>query len=88
MFKGVSFGADLGASGEAVFNTGMVGYPENLTDPSYRGQILCLTYPLVPPPYGYIIVGKGQKDNIVGQPGMHRHSDKHGAQLMLRIASQ
>jgi len=36
-----------GKSGEAVFNTGMVGYPENLTDPSYKGQILCLTYPLV-----------------------------------------
>jgi carbamoyl-phosphate synthase small subunit len=33
--------------GEVVFNTGMVGYPEALTDPSYRGQILCLTYPLV-----------------------------------------
>ena len=34
-------------SGEVVFNTGMVGYPEALTDPSYRGQILVLTYPLV-----------------------------------------
>ena len=39
-----------GKSGEAVFNTGMVGYPENLTDPSYKGQILCLTYPLVNAP--------------------------------------
>jgi carbamoylphosphate synthase small subunit len=34
-------------AGEVVFNTGMVGYPEALTDPSYRGQILVLTYPLV-----------------------------------------
>ena len=34
-------------AGEVVFNTGMVGYPESLTDPSYRGQILILTYPLV-----------------------------------------
>lgn len=34
-------------SGEVVFNTGMVGYPEALTDPSYRGQILVLTYPLI-----------------------------------------
>ena len=34
-------------AGEVVFNTGMVGYTESLTDPSYRGQILCLTYPLV-----------------------------------------
>ena len=33
--------------GEVVFNTGMVGYPEALTDPSYRGQILVLTFPLV-----------------------------------------
>jgi carbamoylphosphate synthase small subunit len=34
-------------AGEVVFNTGMVGYTEALTDPSYRGQILVLTYPLV-----------------------------------------
>jgi carbamoyl-phosphate synthase small subunit len=34
-------------NGEVVFNTGMVGYPEALTDPSYRGQILVLTYPLI-----------------------------------------
>jgi len=44
---GKSFGADTSISGEVVFNTGMVGYPEALTDPSYRGQILVLTYPLV-----------------------------------------
>ena len=44
---GFSFGADVAAAGEVVFNTGMVGYPEALTDPSYRGQILCLTYPLI-----------------------------------------
>lgn len=44
---GKSFGAEVSRSGEVVFNTGMVGYPENLTDPSYRGQILVLTYPLV-----------------------------------------
>lgn len=44
---GNSFGATNSVSGEVVFNTGMVGYPEALTDPSYRGQILVLTYPLV-----------------------------------------
>ena len=44
---GISFGAKRSISGEVVFNTGMVGYPEALTDPSYRGQILVLTYPLV-----------------------------------------
>ncbi len=46
-FEGTSFGFDASTSGEVVFNTGMVGYPESLTDPSYAGQILCLTYPLV-----------------------------------------
>ncbi len=44
---GFSFGARSAAAGEVVFNTGMVGYPEALTDPSYHGQILCLTYPLI-----------------------------------------
>jgi carbamoyl-phosphate synthase small subunit len=38
---------DVFGSGEVVFNTGMVGYPESLTDPSYRGQILVFTYPLI-----------------------------------------
>jgi carbamoylphosphate synthase small subunit len=45
--RGLSFGAQVPMAGEVVFNTGMVGYPEALTDPSYRGQILVLTYPLV-----------------------------------------
>ncbi|KAI2660811.1 Carbamoyl-phosphate synthase [ammonia], mitochondrial [Labeo rohita] len=45
--KGYSFGHDRSAAGELVFNTGLVGYPEALTDPSYRGQILTLTYPIV-----------------------------------------
>lgn len=46
-FTGESFGADESVSGEVVFNTGMVGYPQSLTDPSYKGQILVLTYPLI-----------------------------------------
>ncbi len=46
-FQGTSFGFEASTSGEVVFNTGMVGYNESLTDPSYCGQILCLTYPLV-----------------------------------------
>jgi carbamoyl-phosphate synthase/aspartate carbamoyltransferase len=44
---GQSFGADKSISGELVFQTGMVGYPESVTDPSYRGQILVITFPLV-----------------------------------------
>ncbi len=46
-FKGWSFGYDGPTDGEVVFSTAMVGYPESLTDPSYSGQILCVTYPLV-----------------------------------------
>ena len=47
IFNGMGFGFSTTAIGEIVFNTGMVGYPETLTDPSYSGQILTLTYPLV-----------------------------------------
>ena len=47
VYSGRSFGAPVPAAGEVVFNTAMTGYPESLTDPSYRGQILCLTYPLI-----------------------------------------
>lgn len=46
-FQGYSFGYRNTAHGEVVFNTAMVGYPESLTDPSYSGQILCVTYPII-----------------------------------------
>jgi len=46
-FSAWSFGYQGSVSGEVVFNTAMTGYPESLTDPSYAGQILVLTYPLV-----------------------------------------
>ncbi len=46
-FEGRSFGYENPTAGEVVFNTAMVGYPESLTDPSYAGQILTVTYPLV-----------------------------------------
>ena len=46
--QGYNFGAsDKNVSGELVFQTGMVGYPESITDPSYKGQILVVTYPLI-----------------------------------------
>lgn len=45
--EGNSFGYEKSAAGEVVFSTGMVGYPESLTDPSYQGQILVMTYPLI-----------------------------------------
>ncbi|KAL2426525.1 Carbamoyl-phosphate synthase arginine-specific small chain [Exophiala dermatitidis] len=47
IFQGTSFGARSNISGEAVFTTSLVGYPESLTDPSYRGQILVFTQPLI-----------------------------------------
>lgn len=47
VFEGKNFGADKSVAGEVVFSTGMVGYPESLTDPSYLGQILILTYPII-----------------------------------------
>ncbi len=46
-FKGKSFGYEQPIAGEVVFNTAMMGYPESLTDPSYAGQLLTMTYPLV-----------------------------------------
>ncbi|KAK4875623.1 hypothetical protein RN001_012045 [Aquatica leii] len=46
-FYGESFGAKKAIDGEVVFQTGMVGYPESLTDPSYHSQILVLTYPII-----------------------------------------
>lgn len=46
-FHGKSFGYEKPVAGEVVFNTAMTGYPESLTDPSYAGQIMALTYPLI-----------------------------------------
>jgi carbamoyl-phosphate synthase small subunit len=59
-FKGSSFGAENPIAGEVVFNTGMVGYPESFTDPSYSGQILALTYPLI----GNYGVPGAEKDSL------------------------
>ncbi|KAK3339226.1 arginine-specific carbamoyl-phosphate synthetase small subunit mitochondrial precursor [Neurospora tetraspora] len=47
VFQGTAFGANSNISGEAVFTTSLVGYPESMTDPSYRGQIIVFTQPLI-----------------------------------------
>ena len=47
VFRGQGFGAETSASGEVVFTTSMTGYQEVCTDPSFRGQIVCMTYPLI-----------------------------------------
>jgi len=62
IFHGHSFGSKKPVTGEVVFNTGMVGYPESLTDPSYRGQILVLTYPLIG---NYGVPGYEKEDNLL-----------------------
>ena len=60
-FVGWSFGYDTNTVGEVVFNTAMTGYPESLTDPSYAGQILVTTYPLIGN-YGVPDTGLGEND--------------------------
>ena len=62
VFCGWSFGFDGEAVGEVVFNTAMTGYPESLTDPSYAGQILVTTYPL--------IGNYGVPDTGIGEDGL------------------
>src|SRR5215831_1563195 len=61
VFEGIGFGYTTSIVGEVVFNTGMVGYTETLTDPSYRGQILCLTYPSIG---NYGVPGIGEEDDF------------------------
>ncbi|TAK65682.1 MAG: carbamoyl-phosphate synthase (glutamine-hydrolyzing) small subunit [Bacteroidetes bacterium] len=79
VFTGTSFGYEGSISGEVVFNTGMVGYPESLTDPSYRGQILVLTYPL--------IGNYGVPSNII-QEGISRNFESNNIQISALIVSE
>ena len=75
---GYSFGAEKSISGEVVFNTAMVGYPESLTDPSYRGQILTLTFPLI----GNYGVPSDEKDDI-GLPAFFESDKVHISALLV-----
>mmetsp|Transcript_9667 Transcript_9667/g.20835 ORF Transcript_9667/g.20835 Transcript_9667/m.20835 type:complete len:1576 (-) Transcript_9667:1003-5730(-) len=77
--RGYSFGAPVDIEGEVVFNTGMVGYPEALTDPSYRGQILVLTYPLIG---NYGVPDESEKDSL-GLPKYFESADIHIAGLVV-----
>jgi carbamoyl-phosphate synthase small subunit len=63
-FEGISYGKTKPMAGEVVFATGMMGYPESLTDPSYKGQILILTYPLIGN-YGVPDQSLWESDNIM-----------------------
>ncbi len=64
LFLGKGFGAEATVVGEIVFNTGMVGYPESMTDPSYAGQVLCFTYPLI----GNYGVPSSEEKDVFGLP--------------------
>lgn len=65
---GQSFGADKSIAGELVFQTGMVGYPESITDPSYRGQILVITFPLVG---NYGVPSRDEMDDLLNDLPAH-----------------
>lgn len=77
-FEGKSFGYDKSIAGEVVFYTAMTGYPESLTDPSYTGQILVSTYPLIG---NYGVPTDQMKDNI------HAHYESHKVHISGLIIS-
>ena len=68
VFNGRSFGSEKSVAGEVVFYTAMTGYPESLTDPSYTGQILVSTYPMI----GNYGVPVGAQEN-----GIHKYFESH-----------
>ncbi|EOD21046.1 carbamoyl phosphate synthetase [Emiliania huxleyi CCMP1516] len=78
-WEGVAFGAKVGVAGEVVFNTAMVGYPESLTDPSYRGQLLCLTYPMIG---NYGVPDLDSRDDI-GLPTFFESEKIHATALIV-----
>lgn len=71
----------MSISGEVVFNTGMVGYPEALTDPSYRGQILVLTFPLIG---NYGVPDESVKDDL----GLPKFFESHEIHISGLIVSE
>jgi carbamoyl-phosphate synthase small subunit len=86
VFHGQSFGAPTAVRGEVVFNTGMVGYVEALTDPSYRGQLLVLTYPLqgnYGVPDGPFESARIQVHGLI----VHHHSDRPSHHASTRTLS-
>lgn len=79
-YQGYSFGAQKSIAGELVFQTGMVGYPESVTDPSYRGQILVITFPLVG---NYGVPSRETMDELLGDlPAYFESNEIHIAGLV------
>lgn len=78
--EGISYGAETSVAGELVFQTGMVGYPETLTDPSYRGQIVVCTFPLAG---NYGVPSREARDNLLKDlPAYFEASEIHVAGLV------
>ena len=77
--RGVSFGYEASMAGELVFTTGMVGYPESLTDPSYKGQMLVMTYPIVGN-YGVPVEG-------IDEYGLPKHFESDKVQVAALIVA-
>jgi len=77
-FTGVAFGFPKNTNGEVVFNTGMVGYPETMTDPSYRGQVLVCTYPLI----GNYGIPNDEREN-----GLYKNFESEGIHVRALIIS-
>jgi carbamoyl-phosphate synthase small subunit len=78
VFEGTFFGFPRSIAGEVVFNTGMIGYPETMTDPSYCGQILTLTYPLI---------GNYGVPSSEGQSSLTKHFESDRIQISGLIVS-
>ncbi len=78
VFTGKSFGSEIAVAGEVVFYTGMTGYPESLTDPSYTGQILVSTYPMI----GNYGVPVNRMEN-----GVHAHYESNKLHITALIIS-
>ena len=86
IYRGYSFGAEKSVSGEMVFQTGMVGYPESITDPSYRGQILVMTFPLVG---NYGVPSREKMDELLPNlPAYFESSEIHIAGLVVASYSE
>ena len=84
VFHGFSFGYEKPIAGEVVFNTAMMGYPESLTDPSYSGQILVMTFPLV----GNYGVPAGNGNSVTGLPDNYESDHIHVRALVVSDYSE
>lgn len=86
VFEGTAFGSENGSDGEVVFTTGMTGYQETMTDPSFCGQIVTMTYPLIGN-YGmnrddFETIAPAIKGFVVQELAKHHQTSVQSVQLM------